>query len=319
MLLFAFSAFLALQVMLLGPCLFFMMNLFFGHYIKIRGKATGLILLPLPFFYARDLEFAFFINHNTDFFLFKCKHIFYRISILNLFIGRLKVTDCYLIEPEFLYQNKIPSFEKVKYMPPPGRVLVDKLNIRQGKIYLEDYTTFPHYKVLINDVFTRDMLIDLGMPFLLLFFCKEGSCHIGSGFVYSTYKKGEGKLIVKDITWSELINLDQLHIGLLKNRINLEASYKHEGRSTALSGTLGQLNSKSEPSILGVTNPGSLHFDLQLDWKELDVTFDMALRKAIMKMVTNISYGSIVNTTINTIAGGIVKLLKVINNNPNQE
>ena len=216
---------------------------------------------------------------------------------------------------ELKYINRIPSIQKLKYMPREGKVILPFANIRNGRIEIEDRTVFPLYRVTIENIDIENSNIDLGIPLKLIFDSEYAYCKIDSGDILSSCENGEGSLQVQGVTWGKLINLDILPIGFLKNKIDLDVSFSHSKNSTTFIGTLGQIdrNPLKQETIL---DPKKLNYKFKIDWSDYQMPFDLALRKMIYQLLNGLNYGGAFTITLSLIAESITKILTKKNIEP---
>ena len=107
-------------------------------------------------------------------------------------------------------------------------------------------------------------------------------------------------------------------VGFLKNKIDLDVSFKHNKNKTEFEGTLGQINrnpNKEEENI----EKKKLDYKFQVDWNDYQMPFDLALKKMITKLLVGVNYGEAINMTVNMIAEGMTKLLNKINTKSNED
>ena len=309
-----FSIYLLLQVLLLGPVIVLIINVFFKKFLVIKMQSSGLIL-PFFIFYARDFEFKTSGFNKTDIVKLKAQKIFFWINPFYLIVGQIRISNFEITGMEMKYVNRIPSIQKIKYMPPEGKVIIPSANIRNGRIEIEDRTVFPLYKVTIENIDLENSNIDLGIPLKLIFDSEYAYCKIDSGDILSSCENGEGSLQVQGVTWGKLINLDILPIGFLKNKIDLDVSFSHSKNSTTFIGTLGQIdrNPLKQETII---DPKKLNYKFKIDWSDYQMPFDLALRKMIYQLLNGLNYGGAFTITLSLIAESITKILTKKNIEP---
>lgn len=298
------------QTLLLGPVFMLIVNTFFKKYLLVKMYFAGFII-PFFIFYAKDFELKTSGFNKTDIVKLKIKRIFFWINPLYLFIGKVRIHNFILIEPEMKYVNRIPSIQKMKYMPPIGRVVLKSANLRKGYIEIEDRTVFPLYHSKIENIEIDNAQIDLGIPLRLIFDSEYAYCKIDSGDILSNCENGEGTLQVQGVTWAKLANLDLISVGFLKNKIDLDVSFKHNKNKTEFIGTLGQIN--RNPNKEETTEKKKLDYKFQVDWSEYQMPFDLGLKKMISKLLIGVNYGGAINLTVNMIAEGMGKFLNKLN------
>jgi hypothetical protein len=309
-----FSIYLLLQVLLLGPVIVLIINVFFKKFLVIKMQSSGLIL-PFFIFYARDFEFKTSGFNKTDIVKLKAKKIFFWINPFYLLVGKIRINHFQMLGMELKYINRIPSIQKLKYMPREGKVILPFANIRNGRIEIEDRTVFPLYRVTIENIDIENSNIDLGIPLKLIFDSEYAYCKIDSGDILSSCENGEGSLQVQGVTWGKLINLDILPIGFLKNKIDLDVSFSHSKNSTTFIGTLGQIdrNPLKQETII---DPKKLNYKFKIDWSDYQMPFDLALRKMIYQLLNGLNYGGAFTITLSLIAESITKILTKKNIEP---
>ena len=308
---------LFIQVLLLGPMVMLIVNTFFKKYLLVKMPIAGFII-PFFLFYAKDLELKTSGFNKTDIVKLKIKRIFFWMNPFYLLIGKVRIHNFLLIEPEMKYINRIPSIQKMKYMPPIGRVVLKSANLKKGFIEIEDRTVFPLYHSKIENIEIDNAQIDLGIPLRLIFDSEYAYCKIDSGDILASCENGKGSLQVQGVTWAKLANLDLISVGFLKNKIDLDVSFKHNKNKTEFEGTLGQINrnpNKQDESI----EKKKIDYKFQVDWNEYQMPFDLALKKMIARLLTGLNYGEAISMTVNMIAEGMSKLLSKINTKPKEE
>jgi len=291
-------------------------NTFFKKYVLVRMQLSGFII-PFFLFYAKDFELRTSGFNKTDIVKLKVNRIFFWINPFYLFIGKVRIHNFILIEPEMKYINRIPSIQKMKYMPPIGRVVLKSANLRKGFIEIEDRTVFPLYHSKIENIEINNAQIDLGIPLRLIFDSEYAYCKIDSGDILSSCENGKGSLQVQGVTWAKLANLDLISVGFLKNKIDLDVSFSHTKYKTEFEGTLGQIN-RNPAKQNETVEKKKLDYKFQVDWNEYQMPFDLALKKMIAKLLTGLNYGEAISMTVNMIAEGMGKLLNKLNTKPKE-
>lgn len=304
---FIFYVYLIFQILFLGPVLVLIINVFFKKFLVIKMKSTG-IIFPFFLFYARDLEIKTSGFNKTDIVKLKVRRIFFWVNPLLLLIGKVRIYNFRMIDFEMKYVNRIPSIQKMKYMPPLGKITIKSGIIKNGNIDIEDRTVFPLYKVVIENIDIENSQIDLGIPLRLIFDSEYAYCKIDSGDILSSCENGSGSLQVQGVTWAKLINLDILPIGFLKNTIDLDVSFTHSKYATTFEGTLGQIN-RNPIKQDAVTEPKKLDYKFQIDWSDYQMPFDLGMKKMIYQLLVGVNYGGAFNLTINLIAESVAKIL----------
>lgn len=285
-----------------------LVNLFLKRYLIIKMSPIG-IFVPCIFFYAKNFEIRTSGINGTDVVKVKIDRIFFIINPLALLLGRLSIYQFRILNLDVKYINRIPSMEKIKYMPKPNKVIIQSAFITNGKINIEDMSVFPIYKSDIESIEVSNAKIDLGNPFKLIFESDFSYCKIDQGGVISTCKDGKGRLQVQGVTWGKLINLDILPIGFLKNKIDLDVSYKHTKNTTEFNGTLGQIN-RNPLKQKSRNEKQKLQYKFEADWKDYRLPFDLALKKMVYQLLIGVNYGGAFTITIQLIAKNFANLLK---------
>jgi hypothetical protein len=301
------SLYLIIQFLFLGPVMVLNINTFFKKFLVIKMRSSGLIF-PFLFFYAQDLEVKTSGYNKTDIVKVKARRIYFWINPFLLLIGKIRINHFNITGLDIKYLNRIPSAQKIKYMPPEGKIIISSATIRKGIIDIEDRTVFPLYKVKIEDIDLENSRIDLGIPLRLIFASDYAYCKIDSGDILSSCENGEGNLQVQGVTWGKLINLDILPIGFLKNKIDLDVSFKHEKNSTTFTGTLGQINRNPDKQEL-IAEPKRLDYKFSINWSDYKLPFDLGLKKMISQLLIGVNYGGALNITISIILENLSKIL----------
>lgn len=308
--------FLFFQCLFSGPGIMFIVNRFFKKYLVVKMYTAG-FFIPFLLFYAKDFELRTSGFNKTDIVKLKIKRIFFWINPIYLFIGKIRFHYFELIEPDMKYVNRIPSIQKMKYMPPINKVTIRSAWIKKGFIEIEDRTVFPLYKSKIENIEVDNSNVDFGIPLRFIFDSEYAYCKIDSGDILSSCENGEGTMQVQGVTWAKLANLDLISVGILKNKIDLHVSFKHKKNISDFTGTLGQIDRNPYKENEKIEKQ-KLEYKFQLDWNDYQMPFDLALKKMISKLLIGVNYGGAINITVNMIAEGMGKLLNKLNTKPKE-
>lgn len=295
------------QTLLLGPVLMIITNTFFKKYLLVKMPFSGFVI-PFFLFYAKDFELKTSGFNKTDIVKLKVKKIFFWINPFYLLIGKVRIQNFLLIEPEMKYINRIPSIQKMKFMPPIGRVILKSANLRKGFIEIEDRTVFPLYHSKIENIEIENAQIDLGIPLRLIFDSEYAYCKIDSGDILASCENNKGSLQVQGVTWAKLANLDLISVGFLKNKIDLDVSFSHTNNVTEFEGTIGQISRKPQKQNETIEKK-KLDYKFQVNWVDYQMPFDLALKKMIGKLLVGLNYSEAISMTVNMIAEGVAKML----------
>lgn len=297
---------------------------FITYFLRLIFKSLGLdmrksiFVVPLFFFYGRNITLKTNFDKKYDKVSLKVRTMFFFINPLYLFIGKLRISFCYINSPHMNYLNRIPSFKKIKYLPKPNRVTIGSLYLRDGNFEIEDHSVFPVYKVHVQNLALRNSMLDFGIPFKIFFTSKYAYCNIGSGHVLASRNGKIGKLEIVGVTWGEIISLDGLPLWFLKNHLNLHSEFISLKNETHLVGLVHfeKLVSAEGEEVKPVKK---IEFSFRIFWKDYNLPFDLALKKSISELMMGLNYTGIFTFTFRIIAGTINNLFLKAKENPKEE
>lgn len=305
---------IAFQALLYGPVLEKVINGLFFRYIYFSWNSNGFIL---PFFYfkATGVKFEFLGYNGSDKAVVEGDRISGWINPLGLMIGRIYIHSLNLTNFQLTYINRTSAYKKVKYLPAKNRLKIIHSSIIDSRIFIEDRTFMPVYKINLTEINVEDWNMDSGTPVNLLFLSKKGYCKIGSGELkIGLIDEKNGRLSLQGIKWSELAGLRVIPLPLLKNKIDLETDYHHHEKNTMeFLGRVGQLPAGIiEGNTADSTGPQGrkLNFRFTINWDEYALPFDLAFRKLITQLLVGLRVRDVVGLTIHSVTKGIAHILR---------
>ncbi|MFB5649082.1 hypothetical protein ACE5IS_00405 [Leptospira wolffii] len=299
---FFFIAYLGLQLLLSGPAIQLIVNVFSYRLFKFRWLTPG-ILLPGLWVWTKHFILHFPGELGTDIVHARGNFIHFRISFSKLFKGRLIFKNVNIRSFHMDYTNRVESRKKIEYLPKRGRIQFRLDKVGHSSIDIEDRTLTPVFNIQIRDIRLEQSVLDAGSPLEILFRSRLGSCRLGrEGLLRTgTLKSGDrGYLTLTGITWGELAGLEIIPLPLFKKQVHLTVEFRHiDDYHTDFEGTLVHTNPEEE------TDSETYPFRFGVDWNEFNLPFDLALRKLIMELFLQTKLEGLMARTLQTIAKGI--------------
>lgn len=262
----------------------------------------------------------FFPGHNqTDIIEITSEKVVGRLSFSNLFLGKIVFRHLDLKKPKGSYINRQPSEEKVEHLPKRGLVLIENANIDGGELYIEDRNMTPIYKILLADIFVKNLNMDSGCPMTFLFQSEYGRCKIGEKGRLFVEKSDptDGVITLTGATWTDLAGLKIIPLPILNDRIDLRASFQnfYSQDTVSVKGTLRnseRSDSSAQELLTHIesqdTKDRASSFRLEINWSEYALPFDLALKKLLLEIFHKLKIKGVVGFTIHTVTRGIVNI-----------
>ncbi|PJZ71415.1 hypothetical protein CH373_02640 [Leptospira perolatii] len=299
--------YIGVQFLLSGPFLQLIVNIFGFRIFKFKWLSPG-VLLPGLWVWARTFLVHFPGELGTDIVHAKGSFLNFRISFSRLLKGKLVLKGVNVRSFHMDYTNRIDSRKKTAYLPKRGRMQVRFEKVGHTSIDIEDRTLTPTFTIQIRDIRIENSVLDIGSPLEILFRSKIGTCRLGrEGLLrVGLLRSGDrGYLSLSGITWGELAGLEIIPIPLFKKNVHLSLEFRHlDENHTDFEGTLVH-TSTGEAEV-----SESYPFRFGVDWRDYNLTFDIALRKLIMELFLHTKLESLMARTLQSIAKGIRLFLK---------
>lgn len=272
-----------------------------------RVQTSGgffIFCIPLLIFYGRNIHIVVTEKKDSDSANLKIGSIFFALNPLKIFIGKIYLEHFHLYRTHLFYLNRIPSKEKIKYLPPVGRVRIYIRRLENCSVDVEDRTVFPVYRNTIREIELKNGRMDAAVPLTVIFFSDYGRCRIGSGDIVTEMRTDlHGMLKIQGITWGELINLEGIPIYPLKTPMELTVDFHHETKVSHFRGLVGNYHSEgTEETPEVITVSGKKHtklgFKFTVKWDEYRLPFDLGLKKIVYQIFTGTLIGNVVDSTI---------------------
>jgi hypothetical protein len=310
--------FLSLQFFLSGKFLHWFLNRIAKGSYRIDWEGGGLHF-PWLYFKIHKIRIFFPGINNTDIIEITAKEFRGRVSFTNMLRGRILVRQSDLIEPKGKYINRQPSEEKVELLPRRKLILIQNTNIEKGELYIEDHNMTPIYKILLSDIFVKNLNMDCGCPMSFLFQSEYGRCKVGEMGRLYVEKSNEtnGHLTLTGATWTDLAGLKVIPLPILNDRIDLRANFTnlYSQDIVSVKGTLRNSEKSDQFAQELLTNVESQDsknrsssFRLEINWGEYALPFDLALKKLLLDIFQKLHIKDVVGFTIHTVTKGIVNI-----------
>lgn len=300
--------YLVIQIFLTYAGLSFLVETFTKGKVQFRAT-TGIFFLPLFRFYGKNIHLLVNIGPKFDSANLRIDKLSFSISPVELFKGKVLIKNLFIQKLIGNYTSRIPSKEKIKWLPPDGKVMLKNGNLVDSDLLIKDRTRFPAYNVHLKKLNLQGVNMDLGYPGHILFHTKKGSTEIGSGIVQTElYFPDHGFVKISGVTWGEFMNIESIPIQPLKSTVELHAEFKHKEHVTNFRGVMGR-RAKSrgaEP----VSDSERFGFNFDFNWKENKLTIDLVLRKLIYKIFSGTLVDGVVTSTVSIIRDSIFAFLK---------
>lgn len=277
--------------------------------------------MHFPWLYFRLENFRVFFHgkHNTDVIEITAREIRGRVSFTHLIRGRILIRHSHIIEPKGSYTNIQPSEEKIELLPRRNLVRIQNTTIEKGELYVEDRNLTPIYKILLSDIFVKNLNMDCGCPMSFLFQSEYGRCKIGEKGRLLVEKSDttNGHLTLTGATWTDLAGLKIIPLPIINDRIDLRARFQNdtENDRVLITGTLrnSDLSDSSAQELLTnvesqATKDQASTFQLVVPWTEYALPFDIALRKLLLDLFHKLQIKGVVGFTIHSFTRGIVSI-----------
>jgi hypothetical protein len=311
--------YLAFQIFLSGRFLHWFLNYLGRGAYTLDWKGGG-IHFPWMVFRIRNFRIYFPGANKTDIIEITASEVSGRLSFSNLFRGRIVLRTLDLQKPKGSYINRQPSEQKVEHLPKRKLVMIQNANIDSGELYIEDHNMTPIYKILISDIFVKNLNMDCGCPMTFLFQSEYGRCKLGEKGRLFVEKSDEtnGHITLTGATWTDLAGLKVIPLPILNDRIDLRASFQnfYSQDTIAVKGTLRGSSEHTEVSAQELltriesqdTKDRASSFRLEIDWNEYALPFDLALKKLLLEIFHKLKIKGVVGFTIHTVTKGIVNI-----------
>jgi hypothetical protein len=316
--LFALFFFFSLQFFLSGKFLHWFLNRISKGVYRVDWIGGGLHF-PLMYFRMREIRIFFPGKDKTDIIEITAKELKGRVSFTNLIRGKFVIRHADLIQPKGTYINRQPSEEKVELLPRRGLILIQKANIENGELYIEDRNMTPIYKIQLSQIFVKNLNMDCGSPMSFLFQSEYGRCKLGDKGRLFVEKSDEtkGTITLTGATWTDLAGLKVIPVPILNDRIDLRAQFvnHYAEESVSVKGTLRNSDTSDHFAQELLTNVESQDskdrassFRLEILWSEYSLPFDLALKKLLLEIFVKLKIRGVVGFTIHSVTKGIVNI-----------
>lgn len=286
----------------------FLVRKIYSGKIVLKSR-YGFFILPLFYYQGSDIHFQIKREFGIDEMDFEIKKLSFWINPFLLFLGKLEIRRAKIKGFKGKYVSRIPPKDKIKWLPPSGRVFLKNSSLENGELLIEDKVVISQTKILLRDINIYKTSFDLAYPVHLFFFTKNASCNLGSGFIKTELIfPNHGFLKVSGITWGEFINIGGMTLQPLVATVELHADYKHLPGKTDIRGIFGKKAKLKEENI-NDTNE-RFAFQFSMNWKDYRLPVDMALQKIIMLIFEGTIIGGVVHTAVDIIRNSIMSMIR---------
>jgi hypothetical protein len=239
--------------------------------IQFRGPGW---IFPLLYFRARDFQLMIRGSETRDRIFLSCDLVQFWISPIGLLQGKLVIWRLRLIAPFLEYVNRQQSYEKNKLLPAPGRFLVKRGRIRNGRIFVRDETRSPRYQMELDRIDVKNGSLDVGVPISLFFQIQRGRARLGDGLLEVRTRDGSGWLALEG-TLGDVTSMQGLPF--FGRRFHLELAHTKNGTPGRVL-VEGQISGSQ-------TDKNPAPFDFTVDYKDYRMTLDLGIQKLIENVI----------------------------------
>ncbi len=242
-------------------------------HIDFRGPGW---IFPLFYFRARNFSLMLRGGEKRDRVYLEVDLIQFWISPLDLLRGRLVLWRLRLLHPVLEYVNRQDSREKNKYLPAPGRFLIHRGRIMNGRIKVTDETRTPRYEMELKRISVKNGHLDVGVPAQVLFTLAQGKALLGDGTLEVRSSPKSGWLVMEG-TLGDITSMKG--VPFFGSRFYLELAHT---RDAVTGKTLieGQISGSQHDK-----NPAP--FDFEINWDDYRLTMDLGIQKLIEQVINH--------------------------------
>jgi len=301
----AAAVLLLIQVMLRGRFLCFIINRLAKDYFSLHFEG-GFRLFSLTF-RARAFSLIFPGSSEKDRVYFECHNARFRIDLVFLFMGRLRIRDIHLEHPFLDYRNRMESYLKNDLLPGRHRIELKNLNIHRGRITVSDETRTPVYRLELKNIQLENADMDVATPVDVFFRAQRGEADIGSGKLEIGTSANIGYIRLRDVTWGEITAVG--NAPFMGSRLLLEAFHSGGSEKRAIQGSVGTLGGQKTNYLEKGSMRNTIYFSFEADWNEYRITLDLGLQKLIGEILRTAS-ASVLSTGLVLGGRGVFEILK---------
>ena len=303
-----FGVYFLIQILLTGYFLCLFAQKFSKNNLLLKMN-FGIFFLPLFCFFGKNIFLHLKKEFGKDEVELEVKKIFFFINPFYLFLGRVQIFFLKVWNSNIKVTSWIPSQEKISWLPPPSKIKIKRGSIRNANLIFLEKSKLPHSKIQINDIILLNSNFDLAYPTQIFFFSKYMDLKIGTGTVKTELCfPNQGFLKIKNVKWSDLINLGGISIQGLGGEIDLHANYKNFENTTLLRGVFGK-KEKLEISHNESKNQ-RFAFEFSIEWEKFHLPLDLGIYNLIYMIFKNTIMTGILKVTLFPILDFLEKIIK---------